>query len=72
MPETYRLRYFRDINGKPAWLAGMSAIGPYTTTNETEALEFATEQEAKQHPAYAHPLCLLDVERKDEAEGTPT
>ena len=57
----YSLKYFKQHNGKDLWLAGMSAIGPFTTANPKEALRFPTEQAAMQHPAYCHPTCLLNV-----------
>ena len=57
----YSLKYYRQIGGKDAWLAGMSGIGPRTTVDPKEALRFTSEQEAMQHPAFSHPICLLDV-----------
>jgi len=58
--KTFALKYFKEVDGKPLWLAGMSEIGPFTTADPEKALSFRSEREAMAHPAYSHPLCLLD------------
>lgn len=62
----YALRYFKDIDGKPAWFHMMTAIGPKLTTDRKEVHTFDSEQEANAHPAIYHPLCLLDAEPFNE------
>lgn len=55
------LKYYAQVNGKDLWIAGVSAIGPYTTSDPQKALRFETEQEAMNHPAWAHPICLTEI-----------
>jgi hypothetical protein len=57
----YSLKYFKQHDGKDLWIAGMCAIGPFTTAAPNEALRFSSKQEAMQHPAFCHPTCLTDV-----------
>jgi hypothetical protein len=47
--------------GRPLYLAGMSAIGPYTTPDLDEALRFDTEEAASRHPAAFHPLTFFET-----------
>lgn len=57
----YSLKYYKQHEGKDLWIAGMSAIGPYTTAAPSDAIRFQSEQAAMQHPAFCHPTCLTDV-----------
>ena len=57
----YALKYFRQPTGKPLYVAGMCAIGPFTTDEPEKALTFDSEQDAKMHPAWSHPTMLCDI-----------
>lgn len=58
----YVLRYFKDIDGQPAWFKGMTAIGPELTRELSEAMRFAAAQEAEMSPGNLHPLCPMRTE----------
>lgn len=58
--DAYALKYFREIDGKPAWFQEMTGIGPRLTDELCKAMQFETKQEASRHPAANHPICLLD------------
>jgi len=58
----WSLKYFQQIDGKPAWVAGYTGIGPRLTTEPKEALRFKTQREAMKHPSYPHPTCLVEIE----------
>ena len=61
MKKEYSLHYFSSELKKDLWVAGMSAIGPYTTANPQEALRFGSKHEATLHPAWVYPLMILDI-----------
>lgn len=57
----YALKYFAEPTGKPLYVAGLSAIGPFTSDKPEEALSFDSKREAMQHPAWSHPTLLCDI-----------
>lgn len=65
----FSLKYFQDIEGKPAWFRRMSLIGPQLTTKPEEAAIFESRIEACRHPAALHPICLLEVVPAPEASN---
>lgn len=49
-----------ERQGKTLYLKQMTPIGPMTTASLGEAQRFATEQDARQHPASYHPLSFFE------------
>jgi hypothetical protein len=45
---------------RPIYFWKMSAIGPCSTANTSEAAVFASKQEAMMCPAYVHPLSFYE------------
>lgn len=41
-------------DGRAQYFKGMTAIGPMSTANKAEAMQYETEDEAKQSPAHRH------------------
>lgn len=47
---------------KPVYLRKVTGIGPAYTESLDEAELFNTAHEARQSPAYAHPMCFFEPE----------
>lgn len=66
---TYVLRetFASKRQGKPLWFAGMTGIGPRTTADPAERVEFATRDDAARCPAMFHALSFYEVEEAGQS-----
>lgn len=57
----WTLKYFTQVNGLDSWFESMSPIGPKLTQDPAKAMRFPSKEDAERHPAFFHPLCILEA-----------
>ena len=57
----FALRYFKKLNGKPAWFETMTGVGPAFTTDPNKAARFPSRGAALASPAATFAMAPVDV-----------
>ena len=66
----FALRYFKKLNGKPAWFEEMTGIGPAFTSDPNKAARFASKDAALASPAARFAMAPVDVVEAPERMTT--